>query len=248
MNNHTNLGLVAHAQAALQLATAYMWGGILRPITTSLVDRLSAQYPTHYSTSRKQGLLVLTKGNYYGVDCVGLIKSYYWGGVGSPRYSSSTDVDANSMHHHATVKGIINNMPETPGLCVWMEGHIGIYIGGGRVIEATRSSYGDGVVETALAGRGWTHWLQCPAIDYITEEDEEMNQEKFESMYKTMIAKQHGDNPSSYEAAQKATKKAKAAGIFGGDGAGNFEWHEPVTREEMAIILDRIGALDVREA
>ena len=99
------------------------------------------------------------------------------------------------------------------------------------------------------------HWIKkdCPRrlrkagwADFIAEVAMD-EQTRFEAMYKTMIAKQHGDNPSNYEAAQKATAKAKAAGIFGGDGEGNFEWHEPVTREEMAIILDRIGALDAKE-
>ena len=26
--------------------------------------------------------------------------------------------------------------------------------------------YGDGVVKTKVAGRGWTHWLQLPWLDY----------------------------------------------------------------------------------
>ena len=74
------------------------------------------------------------------------------------------DIGANSMYHNATVTGAIDTMPDTPGLAVWMEGHIGVYIGGGEVIEA--SSTQRGVVKTQLEGRGWSKWLEVPYINY----------------------------------------------------------------------------------
>ena len=43
-------------------------------------------------------------------------------------------------------------------------GHIGVYIGNGEVIEAMGTKYG--VVKTQLEGRGWTHWLEIPYINY----------------------------------------------------------------------------------
>lgn len=46
------------------------------------------------------------------------------------------DVGANAMFANATVKGTIDTIPEVPGLAVWVDGHIGIYIGNGEVIEA----------------------------------------------------------------------------------------------------------------
>jgi len=68
------------------------------------------------------------------------------------------------MFDTATVKGTIDTMPEIPGIAVWHDGHIGVYIGNGEVIEAMGTQYG--VVKTQLAGRGWTHWLQIPYIAY----------------------------------------------------------------------------------
>lgn len=56
------------------------------------------------------------------------------------------------------------DMPDTPGLAVWKSGHIGVYIGSGEVIEAMGTKYG--VVKTQLEGRGWTHWLEVPGIEY----------------------------------------------------------------------------------
>ncbi len=79
------------------------------------------------------------------------------------------DVGANAMFANATVKGTIDTIPEVPGLAVWVDGHIGIYIGNGEVIEAMNTLRG--VTRTKLAGREWTHWLQIPYISYIDQCD-----------------------------------------------------------------------------
>ena len=44
-----------------------------------------------------------------------------------------------------------------------------------------------------------------------------------------------GDKPSDW--AKEATDWAKENGIFNGDGAGNFGWQQPITREAVAVIL-----------
>ncbi len=74
------------------------------------------------------------------------------------------DIGANQMYYSATESGTIDTMPDIPGLAVWHDGHIGVYIGGGQVIEAMGTKYG--VVKTELANRGWTHWLKIPYINY----------------------------------------------------------------------------------
>ena len=48
---------------------------------------------------------------------------------------------------------------------VRVQAYFGVaYIGGGQVVEAMGTKYG--VVKTELAGRGWTHWLKIPYINY----------------------------------------------------------------------------------
>lgn len=172
---YTNKGLVNHAKKALADKTKYMWGGIYRPITDTYVNQLAAMYPTQYSAARQKALKALPDG-YYGVDCVGLIKSYYWsgyanGGKGSPKYKGSTDVNANLMYAYAKEKGKIGTMPEIPGLVVYCKSspHVGVYIGNGYVIESTLGSRGDGVVKTKLSAFKWEYWLKCPYIDYEEE-------------------------------------------------------------------------------
>lgn len=55
-----------------------------------------------------------------------------------------------------------------------------------------------------------------------------------------------GDNPSGW--AKDATEYCKRKGIFNGDGAGNFGWQQPITREAVAQViyslLDSAGLLD----
>ena len=101
-------------------------------------------------------------------DCVGLIKGYGWLNADTMEIEYGTngmpDIGANQMYYNATRKGTIDTIPEVPGLAVWKSGHIGVYIGDGQVIEAMGTKYG--VVKTQLQGRGWTHWLEIPYINY----------------------------------------------------------------------------------
>lgn len=51
----------------------------------------------------------------------------------------------------------------------------------------------------------------------------------------TEAPKPADDAPSSW--AKEACEWAKEEGIFAGDGKGNFNWQQPVTREQLAVIL-----------
>ena len=113
-------------------------------------------------------------------DCVGLIKCFLWHdyGPGNASYYGKTapDINADQMYSRADVKGSIDTIPDIPGLLVWQSGHIGIYIGGGQVIEATAKrwgSIGGCVVKSQFINKSvamyrgtWTHWLRCPFLIY----------------------------------------------------------------------------------
>ena len=135
-------------------------------LTESLFAYKLEQYPDGVGSYED-----FIRANWLGgrtTDCVGLIKGYGWlspetmtidyGAHGMP------DIGANQMYYSATESGTIDTMPDIPGLAVWHDGHIGVYIGGGQVVEAMGTKYG--VVKTELAGRGWTHWLKIPYINY----------------------------------------------------------------------------------
>ena len=127
-------------------------------------------YPGQYTASRKSSLNSLVDKGYYGCDCIGLVKSYYFGGVGAANnakgYDGSKDYNVGTMYSAAKTKGKIATMPQTEGILVMTAdfGHVGVYVGGGQVIECTLGSRGDGVVQTAFSKGGWAYWCQCPCI------------------------------------------------------------------------------------
>lgn len=65
------------------------------------------------------------------------------------------------------VKGDIGSIPNIKGLIVWKKGHIGIYLGDGKVIESQGVAYG--VVITKVNERPWTKWGKLPDIDYAAD-------------------------------------------------------------------------------
>lgn len=164
-NKYTNSGLVSYCKAALKLKTKYMWGGLFRPVTASYVTMLAQMYPKQYPSSRKADLS--KNSGYYGVDCVGLVKSYYFGGVGSPSYNGAADYGVGTMYKAAKTKGKIATFDRVPGRLVMTAdfGHVGVYIGDNKVIESTLGSRGDGVVQSNFSAVSWANWCQCPCIE-----------------------------------------------------------------------------------
>ncbi len=158
----TNIGLVEYAEA--QLGRPYWYGTFGNKANHDLLKRKTAQYPQHYQLARMEKYKAQLGLRVH--DCVGLIKGYLWSKNANsvPEYNEEQDVSANSMLKKCKQRGRINTMPEIPGVLVFMPGHVGIYCGAGRVIEARGFNYG--VVETDLKERNWEYWGKCPWIKY----------------------------------------------------------------------------------
>lgn len=158
--------LVTYAIHAWESGWGYVWGTYGCVLTDSLFAYKLEQYPDGVGNYED-----FIRANWLGgrtTDCVGLIKGYGWLNTDTLTIDYGTngmpDIGANQMYYSASVSGTIDTMPDTPGLAVWHDGHIGVYIGNGEVIEAMGTKYG--VVKTQLAGRGWTHWLEIEYINY----------------------------------------------------------------------------------
>lgn len=158
--------LVAYAIHAWESGWGYVWGTYGNILTESLLEYKVEQYPD--GVGQYEDFIRSNWLNGRATDCVGLIKGYGWLDPDSLAIQYGTngmpDIGANAMYYNATVSGPISTMPDTPGLAVWMDGHIGVYIGNGEVIEA--SSTKKGVIKTQLTGRGWSHWLEIEYINY----------------------------------------------------------------------------------
>jgi len=167
----TNFGLVDWAKKWVGMP--YWYGCVCYKCTQDLLTRKTRQYPKHYTNSRMARYKDDISEGKWAADCIGLAKGYMWwdstkGGV---RYAVNgcPDMSANGMLEKATVKGDIKNLPETPGLMLWMNGHAGVYIGGGWAVEERGFNYG--CVKTRIADRLWKKWYRLPGLTYLDADD-----------------------------------------------------------------------------
>lgn len=170
-----NLDLVKWAQMAYDNKWGYVWGSHGNVLTANELKRLEKTFGSHVTDKEEY-----IKSHWLGrrtSDCVGLIKGYGWYDEtsGTIKYGTNgmKDVTADGMFNAAVEKGPISTMPDVPGIAVWHQGHIGVYIGNGYVIHAANTY--DGVIKTPITSSGWTHWLKVPYINYIEETEADSN-------------------------------------------------------------------------
>lgn len=159
----TNTGLIEYARA--QLGRPYWWGTFGQIASGSLYASKKKQYPSYYTAG--------DFGSQYGKrvhDCIGLIKGYLWSDspTSAPTYVASQDKSAAGMYAASSVKGMIGTFDYVPGRLLYKRttsgaiNHVGVYEGGGYVIEAKGHAYG--VVRTPFRPAEWAFWSQCPYI------------------------------------------------------------------------------------
>lgn len=167
--------------------TAYLLGTFGWPATEANLQRAiksnttNANRPVWQSRAKE---LIGKNGFYF--DCCGLIKGILWGwngnktaSYGGGKYASNNvpDIGADYLIKKCPNGGSTDFKNIVIGECVWMPGHIGIYIGNGLVVEATPAWTG-GVqislctnVVSSKAGynsrkRRWTKHGKLPYVDY----------------------------------------------------------------------------------
>lgn len=180
----TNLGLVEYCKK--QLGLPYWWGTFGQIATKTLYEQKKRQYPNQY--------LWADFKNQFGKrvhDCVGLIKGYMWSDEkGHITYNATQDKDVSGMMKQCSEIGNVANIPEIPGLLVFMKSHVGVYIGNGKVIEAKGHAYG--VVETELKKRPWDTYGKLSWLEYI-EGDNNMLDGKIVTMI-TRLCDKYGED------------------------------------------------------
>lgn len=159
-----NRGLVEYCKA--QLGRPYWYGTFGQKASETLYDMKRKQYPRMYASTDFP--------SQYGQkvhDCVGLIKGYFWTDSADdmgPKYCSNGmgDWSADTLYAKCKKKAtVMQTMPDIPGIAVFMRGHVGVYVGGGEVIEARGHAYG--VVKTKLTERKWQKWAYIEGLQYL---------------------------------------------------------------------------------
>ena len=161
----------------------YWYGTCVYTCTQDRYNSKSKQYPSHYTASRTSKYKQHIAAKEVCADCVGMIKGYAWTnggdtvfeaiGTGSKitsKYKSNNcpDKSANGMFSYAKSQGMewgtIDTIPEIPGIAVRYDGHVGVYVGNGYVVEERGFNYG--CQKTKLKDRKWLHWYKLPWITY----------------------------------------------------------------------------------
>jgi len=177
--------LIAKAKdIAANYKTLYVMGCFGAPLTGSNVDRYCKNHQYNKQAARTAMIKANANKNppVFGFDCVNLIKGIVWGWCGDAsktyggaKYNSNgcPDYSANGMIKICT--GVTTNFSNIiPGEALWMEGHIGIYIGDGLGIECTPAwknkvqitAVGNIGKKSGYSTRTWTKYGKLPFIDY----------------------------------------------------------------------------------
>ena len=214
----TNLELVNYCRH--QLGNPYWFGTYGQLLNSSVWREKQRQYPSYYSEARHEK--AKARGDYgrKGHDCAGLIKGYLMLKEGlsydtPTTYDPKYDISADGMYKLAKEKGDISTIPEIIGLGVHRNGHIGVYIGNGKVIEAKGFDYG--VITSDLKGSTFKHWLKIPNIDYV-EKDTSKIAEFVERLYTNCLGRNSDPSGKQYWvnvlATEKGTGRDVAYGFF----------------------------------
>lgn len=166
----TNLGLVEHAKMALNENWGYCLGAFGNVLTSTFLNQKLTQGSGVGTYNTKHKAYLQKFMNKRVSDCIGLVKSYLWWNGGNIKYNSAQDRNTGMAYNAAKEKGVLKTMPEIPGLILYMQGHVGVYIGNGEFIECAGAPTGmrkgkisNGVV---TSGSRFTHWFKDIEINY----------------------------------------------------------------------------------
>ena len=156
----TNTGLVNYCYA--QLGRPYWYGTYGQTATRALFEEKLRQYPDKIGKWSKESYMDQLGQRVH--DCAGLIKGYMFSESpnSTPVYNSKYDLSSKGMIDACTEQGSIDTLPEVAGLILWKSGHVGVYVGNGKAIEAKGHMYG--VVETT--DTKWVKWGRLPWLEY----------------------------------------------------------------------------------
>jgi len=202
LGDKTGAGLAEHCEKALREKWLYLWGTYGQRATQALIDANIRQYPDNERWRAYAGKAI---GTTRVSDCYGMVKSYIWwqGDGADPKYCAAQDVNTQTAFARAREKGTVAALPEVPGAVLYMTGHVGVYVGGGRFIECAGGGAGvrEGKIAggKVVAGSGFTHWFLDAGIEYADAD--------------TAVNVTGADGPSADEVAE-AIRALAAMGII----------------------------------
>jgi hypothetical protein len=175
----------AAKHVALNCRTLYVMGCFGAPMTAANRDYYCRNHSYNQQTVRSTMIKSAT-AEVFGFDCSGLIKGLLWGWTGDhghkrggASYASNGVPDKNANQMIALCKDATTDFSKIEvGELLWMDGHVGIYIGAGKAVECT-PSWKNGVQITEVRnvnsgagnGRKWTKHGKLPWVTYVGSVD-----------------------------------------------------------------------------
>lgn len=178
---------IEFAQKLKDIATNYKTLYVMGCFGAPMTDANKKRYCSNHSYNKKAertAMIQAASADTFGFDCVCLIKGVLWGWNGdtSKSYGGAVykandvpDIGANNMINVCSDISTDFSKIEI-GEAVWMEGHIGVYIGDGLAVECT-PAWKNNVQITAcnrtISGynrRNWTKHGKLPYIEYGAKE------------------------------------------------------------------------------
>lgn len=227
---------------------AYWYGTYGNKCTLKKYESKSKQYSypkyDHYKPSRKPGYMKDIEQGRRCADCMGMIKSFFWTGNKydtDPKYGSNgcPDKSANGMIDLCKVKGAISTIPDIPGVVVWTNGHIGVYIGGGYTIEMRGFDYD--CVKRKVKDGPWMKWGKLPMLNY--DDTPEPVPEPSKLGDRDLKKGCEGDDVKELQA--DLIKLGYALPKYGADGDYGSETEKAVKQFQMAYGLSDDGVMNV---
>lgn len=173
-------------EVATDHKTLYVMGCFGAPLKEEYKERYCNNYEYNKQPART-AMIRAASADTFGFDCVCLIKGVLWGWngdknhvYGGAEYCSNgvPDIDENAMINSCS--GVTADFSKIEvGEAVWMDGHIGVYIGDGLAVECT-PAWENKVQITAIRNIGiksgynyrtWTKHGKLPYFTYVKESD-----------------------------------------------------------------------------
>lgn len=169
---------------ATKYKTLYVYACFGAPMNSTNKKRYCNNSAYNKQAARTKKIMAASADT-FGFDCVNLLKGLFWGWSGNKnatyggaKYASNgvPDVNANDMFKKYCTNRTSNFKNIAVGEFVWMNGHIGVYIGNGLAVECT-PIWKDGVQITAVGNIGkksgyntrtWTEHGKSIFLDYST--------------------------------------------------------------------------------
>ncbi len=161
--------------------TVYMKGVFGAPVTEGLISAKAKQYPKWYTKEKQEFFRTLIGKNYFGFDCVCLVKGIIWGWEGRSNAVYGGALYASNGLEDISVEGMqgICNVTKDfsaieKGEILFMPGHVGVYLGGGLACECT-PIWENGVQITGVKNVGapagynsrtWVSHGKLPQVQY----------------------------------------------------------------------------------